>query len=326
MKILITGISGFVGSHFIEFLLENHPACEIHGTIRRRSDLKNIQHLLSRITLHECDMTDSHSLETIFRNDKFDRCFHLAGQSHVPTSWIRPIETMNVNANGTMNLLESVRHQNKNCRVLVCGSSEEYGLVEENEVPITEENPLRPLSPYAASKVAADYIGYVYFKSYGLHVIRTRAFNHEGFRRPEDFVLGKITKQAVEIGMGKREVFELGNMDAKRDITDVRDIVSAYWLTLEKGTPGDVYNICSGKTYSIRELLELVAKTAKVPSNVKQDPRFLRPADVPLLLGDSSKMAKVTGWKRRFEMNDTIQDMLSYWRAELKGQLAEIVS
>ena len=326
MKILITGISGFVGSHFVEYILQNHPGIEIHGTIRRRSDLKNIQHLLSKITLHESDMTDSHSLEAIFRAHKFDRCFHLAGQSHVPSSWIHPIETMNVNANGTLNLLEGIRHLNKNCRVLVCGSSEEYGLVEENEVPINEDNPLRPLSPYAVSKVAADYIGYVYFKSYGLHVIRTRAFNHEGFRRPEDFVLGKITKQAVEIEMGKREVFELGNMDAKRDITDVRDIVAAYWLTLEKGASGDVYNICSGKTYSIRELLEMVAKIAKVPSKVKLDSRYLRPADVPLLLGTSSKMEKVTGWKRKFEMNDTIQDMLEYWRTELKGQLADIVS
>ncbi|MBI4398046.1 MAG: GDP-mannose 4,6-dehydratase [Candidatus Omnitrophica bacterium] len=321
MKILITGISGFVGSHLTDFVLEHFPHIEIHGLIRRRSDIKNIQHRLSSIVLHECDLTDSHSVDAVFRSQSFEKCFHLAGQSHVPTSWIRPIETMNVNANGTMNLLESIRHHNKNCHVLICGSSEEYGLVYEHEVPITEDNPLRPLSPYAVSKVAADFIGHVYFKSYGLHVVRSRAFNHEGVRRPEDFVLAKITKQAVEIQLGRRTCFELGNTDATRDITDVRDIVHAYWLLLEKGEPGEAYNISSGKTYSIQELVEMTAKQAGIPSQIEQNPKFLRPADVPRLLGDCTKMKQLTGWKRRYEIPDTIHDMIENWRSVLTSSL-----
>jgi len=326
LKILITGINGFVGSHFIEFLLENYSVHEIHGTVRRDSSLKNIRHLLSKITLHECDLTDSHSVQALFHKNQFDRCFHLAGQSHVPTSWNRPVETWNANANGTLNLLEGIRHFNKNCRVLVCGSSKEYGQVERSEIPIREENPLRPMSPYAVSKVAADEIAYAYSKFYGLYVIRTRAFNQEGFRRSEDFVLGKITKQAVEIEQRKREFFELGNLDSKMDVTDVRDVVNAYWLILEKGISGDVYNVCSGKNYTVRELLDRTSKIMKISEKVKQDPRFLSSSDAPFPMGDFSKMAKVTGWKCRFEIGETIQDMIHYWRAELKGQPVEIVS
>ena len=316
-KVIITGITGFVGSHLAEYILKNHPNTMVSGVIRWRSDTSNINNIKDNLRLFECDLSDAHSVEKLFKKEKFDGCFHLAAQSHVPTSWSNPIETMNVNVNGTINLLESINTWNKGCRVQICGSSEEYGLVLENEVPTDEYAELRPLSPYGVSKVAEDFIGYVYYKSYRMHIVRTRAFNHTGPRRPEEFILGKITKQAVEIKHGKREHFLLGNIDTKRDITDVRDMVEAYWLALSKGIPGEVYNIATGRDYSIRDLVNMTATIAEVPNTVKQDFRFFRPSDVPLLQGDASKFKKLTMWIPKISINQTITDMLSHWEQKL---------
>ncbi|MBI5465064.1 GDP-mannose 4,6-dehydratase, partial [Candidatus Gottesmanbacteria bacterium] len=194
-------------------------------------------------------------------------------------------------------------------------SSEEYGLVYPNEIPVKEENPLRPQSPYAVSKVAMDYLGYQYFQSYKMKIIRTRGFNHSGPRRGEIFVTSNFAKQIAEIEKGKREpVVEVGNLEAKRDWTDVRDMVRAYLLAVQKGIPGEVYNICSEKTVRVGDMLDMLLKMSKIKVKVRQDSSRMRPSDVPILLGDCTKFRKATGWKPEIPFTKTMEDLLNYWR------------
>jgi GDP-4-dehydro-6-deoxy-D-mannose reductase len=201
-------------------------------------------------------------------------------------------------------------------RIQIAGSSEEYGMVYENEIPIKETNPLRPLSPYAVSKVAHDLLGYQYYKSYKLYIVRTRGFNHSGPRRGEVFVESNFPKQIAEIEKGLKEpVIHVGNLEAKRDFTDVRDMVRGYWLSLEKCDPGEVYNICSGRAFKIKEVLDILLSLSKVKVEVKQDPTRMRPSDVPILLGDHTKFSEKTGWQPTIPFEKTLEDILNYWRS-----------
>jgi len=312
MKALITGISGFVGSHLAEYLLEKQ--FEVFGTIRWRSRLDNIQGILDRIKLIETDIRDAHSVDRVISESKPDYIFHLAAQSFVPTSWHSPQETINTNVSGTINVLEAVRHHKIDPVIHIAGSSEEYGLVYENEIPITEKNPLRPMSPYGVSKVAEDMLGFQYNKTYGMKIVITRAFNHTGPRRGDVFVTSTFAKQIAEIEKGKASVIKVGNLEAKRDFTDVRDIVRAYLLAVEKGTPGEVYNICSGMPRKIKDVLDLLISFSDKKIAVVVDPSRLRPSDVPILKGDCSKFMAKTGWKPEIKFEKTMKDLLNYWR------------
>ncbi|MEO0100696.1 MAG: GDP-mannose 4,6-dehydratase [candidate division WOR-3 bacterium] len=314
MKFLITGITGFVGSHLAEYLLSLGKD-EVFGIYRWRSRMENISHLSDKISLLECDLKDPVAVREVIRKIKPDGIFHLAAQSYVPMSWIAPQETLTTNIISQLNIFEAVRAENLDCRIQIAGSSEEYGMVYPNEVPIKETNPLRPLSPYGVSKVAQDLLGYQYFMSYGIKVVRTRAFNHEGPRRGEVFVTSNFCKQIAEIEKGKREpVVYVGNLEAVRDFTDVRDTVRAYYLVLLKGKPGEVYNICSGKGYKIKEILDIILSLSKVKVEVKVDPQRLRPSDVMLLLGDATKIQTELGWKPEIPIEKTLNDLLDYWR------------
>ncbi|UCH12385.1 MAG: GDP-mannose 4,6-dehydratase, partial [Candidatus Omnitrophota bacterium] len=216
---------------------------------------------------------------------------------------------------GEVNLFEALRSLKLNPRIIVAGSSEEYGFVIKSELPIKETHPLRPLSPYAVSKVGQDLLGYQYYKSYWLNVIRTRAFNHTGPRRGESFSCSNFAKQIALIEKKKqRPVIYVGNLNAKRDFTDVRDMVKGYWLVMQKGKPGEVYNICSGKAHTIKKALDILLSFAKVPIKIKQAPSRMRPSDVPVLLGDCTKMKKLTGWKPTIPFKKTMEDLLNYWR------------
>lgn len=312
MKALITGISGFVGSHLAEYLLSRNV--EVTGTIRHRSRMDHIRHLKS-VQLMECELRDPFSVETLLAKVKPDLIFHLAAQSFVPTSWNSPVDTIHNNVAGQVNIFEAVRRLDLDCKIQIACSSEEYGHVEPHEVPIKETNPLRPLSPYAVSKVAQEYLGYQYHKSYGLHVIPTRTFNHTGPRRGENFVTSNFAKQIAEIEAGKKPpVIMVGNLLAKRDFTDVRDVVRAYWMALEKGVPGESYNIASGQCCTIREMLDLLLSFSSLEIEVKEDPERLRPSDVEILLGDYSKFHEATGWKPEIPFKKTMEDLLNYWR------------
>jgi GDP-4-dehydro-6-deoxy-D-mannose reductase len=318
MRILITGISGFVGSHLAEYFLAGGKH-EVFGTIKWRSNRENIIHIQDKIKLYECDIKDAFAMKTILSEIKPDRIFHLAAQSYVPFSWRIPQETLSTNIIGEVNLFESLRELKIDPLIHIAGSSEEYGLVFPEELPIKETNALRPLSPYGVSKVAQDLLAYQYFKSYGLKAVRTRAFNHTGPRRPEVFVTSNFAKQIVEIEKGKRKpVIYVGNLNAVRDFSDVRDVVRAYSLALDKGVPGEVYNIASGKGLKIQELLDKLVALSNVDLKIEQDTQRLRPADVELLIGSPEKFQKATGWKTEIPFEKTLKDMLNYWRERIK--------
>lgn len=314
-RALITGLTGFAGSHLAEWILQNQPDVEIYGTYRIRSRMDNIKGIINRIRLVECELKDPHSVNEMIKQVKPDIMFHLAAQSFVPTSWNSPAESLLVNQIGQVNLFEAVRKYDLDPVIQVACSSEEYGQVFPDEVPITEENPIRPLSPYAVSKVGQDYLGYQYYKSYGLKVIRTRTFNHTGPRRGESFVTSNFAKQIAEIEQGiKSPVLYVGNLKAKRDFTDVRDVVRAYWLAVEKGVSGEVYNIASGVTYTIEEMLTKLLTMSQTPIEIQHDPERMRPSDVEILLGNYDKFHQQTGWKPEIPFEQTLLDLLNYWR------------
>ncbi len=315
MRILITGITGFVGSHLAEYLLKKDPGDEIFGIYRWRSRMENLHLVHDKINMVECDLHDSGSVRQMMDKVRPDRIFHLAAQSYVLSSWHAPADTISNNILGQLNLLEAMRELKLDCRMQIAGSSEEYGLVKPDEVPIKETNPLRPMSPYAVSKVGQDMLAYQYYMSYGFHVIRTRAFNHSGPRRGDVFVESNFAKQIVDIEKGKQEpILRVGNLEARRDFTDARDIVRAYDLALEKGIPGDVYNIASNNDYSIQEILDILLSKTKMKIKVEVDPERLRPSDVPILRGDYSKFHKLTGWKPEIPFEQTLEDLMQYWK------------
>jgi GDP-4-dehydro-6-deoxy-D-mannose reductase len=316
-KALITGITGFVGSHLAELLLAK--GVEVHGIKRWRSRMDNIEHIRGKVHLHDADLRDLHSLIVTVEESRPDYIFHLASQSFVPMSWKAPADTLDTNITGTVHLFEAVRKSGLDPKIHVAGSSEEYGLVHPDEVPITEKNPLRPLSPYGVSKVATDLLAFQYFRSYGLKTVITRAFNHTGPRRGEVFVTSNFAKQIAEIELGLMEpVILVGNLEAQRDFTDVRDIVRAYWLALQKCQLGETYNICSEKTRKVQEVLDILLSLSKKKQIiVKQDPARMRPSDVEILLGNCSKFKKATGWKPEIPFERTMADLLDYWRESL---------
>jgi GDP-4-dehydro-6-deoxy-D-mannose reductase len=317
-RALITGITGFAGSHLAEYLLAEHPEVEVYGLYRWRSRMENLRDVTGRVRLVEGDLRDYSSIRQVLEVSRPDYVFHLAAQSFVPSSWTAPNETLTTNVSGQVNLFEAVRHLGLDPTIQIACSSEEYGMVYPEEVPIREENPLRPLSPYAVSKVAQDLMGYQYFQSFGLKVVRTRGFNHTGPRRGDVFVTSNFAKQVASIEAGLQEpVIRVGNLEAVRDFTDVRDMVRAYWLAVTRAKPGEVYNIATGVGITIQELLDRLLALSEVEVRVEQDPERMRPSDVVRLVGDASKFRADTGWEPRVPFEQTLADVLGYWRQQL---------
>jgi GDP-4-dehydro-6-deoxy-D-mannose reductase len=349
MRVLITGITGFAGSHLAELILAEHPDVAVYGTVRWRSRMENLEELRragrldlvegrysdrtglrdeakkGRVTLLYCDLTDPGAVEHLISSVQPQRVFHLAAQSFVQSSFDEPLSTMHINIDSQLNLLEAVRRHDDQVRIHVAGSSEEYGLVHPDEVPMKETNPLRPLSPYAVSKVTQDKLAWQYFKSYGMHTVVTRGFNHTGPRRGLIFVTSTLAKQIAEIEAGLHEpVIYHGDLTSKRDWTDVRDMVRAYWLALEKAEPGEAYNIGSGRTWSIREMLDILLSHSSVKITTREDPARLRPSDVPILWADTTKFHRATGWEPRIPFEQTLRDLLDYWRERTRRDSARI--
>lgn len=320
-KVLITGVTGQTGSHLADYILENHPDWEVHGTIRYRSDLTNIQHLEPKhLKLHDCELRDAHNVRKVVQEVKPDRVFHLAATSFVRSSWDQPADIINNNVNSQINLFESLVEFAPEAKVQVACSSEQFGEVFEDEVPITENNPLRPLSPYAVSKCAQENLAYQYFKSHDLHAVITRTFNHTGPRRGDAFVESSFSRQVAEIENSLRDpVIYHGNLESVRDYTDARDVASAYWLSLEYCNPGEPYNICSSMRISIGDLLDLFIGLSNYDGEIQKmvDPKRLRPSDVILLYGDSAKFQAITGWEPQFNLERTMGDLLNAWRKKI---------
>lgn len=318
MRMLITGISGFAGSHLAEFLL-NEKNLEIWGAFR--GNYENIEHIKDRLHLLSGDLRDPGFVQEALQKAKPDYIFHLAAQSYVPLSWQDPWGTMENNLRAQVNILQEVATRGLSARILVVGSNEEYGRVQPEELPIIETTPLRPDSPYGVSKVAQDLLGLQYYLSHRLAVIRVRPFNHTGPRQREDFVVPAFAKQIAQIEHGLKEaVVKVGNLNAQRDFSDVRDVVHAYHLAITKGQPGEVYNIASGVARSISEALQQLLGLTSQKIGVAEDPARLRPADVPISIGEASKLREQTGWKPTIPWPKTLEDTLNYWRERIAGE------
>ncbi len=318
MNILITGITGFIGSHLAEYCLSK-PDLKIYGTVLSHhlgDELSRIENIKDKIELLECNLTNRVAVARVLEKAKPDKIFHLAAQSFVPVSWKSPEDTLFNNIISELNIFEVDREMKLDPVIVIAGSSEEYGLVRENELPIKETNPLRPLSPYGVSKIAQEKLAFQYHHSYGLKTVLTRFFNTEGPRRGQDFVTSNFAKQIAEIEKKKKEpIVYVGNLDAKRDYSDVRDMVRAYWLASEKCNFGEPYNVCSEKAMTIKSVLDLLLSlSAEKNIKVEQDPARMRPSDVPILYGDSSKFREQTGWKPEIPFEKTMKDLLNFWR------------
>lgn len=322
-RILITGVTGFVGSHMADFIIQNQPDGEIYATRRwHLSKMDNVRHIQNRIQWLDCDLTDPVSTRIAFEKAAPDHVFHFAAESFVSPSWNNPHRYMAVNYNGTVNLMEAMRITGSRARFLIPGSGEEYGEIEQGELPIRETSVLRPVNPYAVTKIAQDLIGYVYFRSYGLNVIRTRAFNHEGPRRENVFGIPWYAYQIARVEAGLQEPeLRVGHIDDLRNFTHVADMVRAYWIAMEKLPPGELFLVGSEDERSIhtfRAALEQLIKMSKVPGiTYRIDPEFVRPTQVPRLIGDMSRFRDLTGWKAEIPYERILSDTLNYWRARI---------
>jgi len=317
-RVLITGISGFAGSHLAEQLLD--LGCEVHGTIRRHAVPmhENIEHLRGKVLLHEADITSSERILRIFEEIRPNAVFHLAAESFVPTSFREPARVSHNNIIGTIIIFEAARRFDDDLEsIQVACSSEQYGLVDPNEVPVSENlktNPFRPRSIYGITKVATEQIAWLYHNSYGVPSIITRGFNHEGPRRGIQFVTSVIHRQIVEIIEGKKDNIVIGNPNAIRDFTHVKDTVNAYILISEKKKYGEPYNVCSGKGINIGDYVELAKKTFNISAKVFVDPNRLRPSEVPLLIGRNDKIVNDTGWRPVRSVIDIIKEGVNYFK------------
>jgi len=328
-RILITGITGFVGSHLADFILglENSSRdFKLFGTRRwHLSRMDKVAHVEDRIEWRELNLCDPIGVRDMIAEVQPDVIFHFASESFVSPSWKHPSHYMTVNYNATVNLLDALKHIDSPCRFHIPGSGEEYGEVREDELPITEETVLRPVNPYAVSKIAQDLIGYTYFKSYGIHVIRTRAFNHEGPRREKVFGIPWYAYQIARVEAGLQEpVLKVGHIDDRRNFTDVKDMVRAYWMAAEKCEPGVLYTVGSDEAesvFSFREALEMLITSSTTPGiTYEQDPQYVRPTNVPRLICDTTKFRAATGWKPTIPFAQTLADTLAYWREQVAGR------
>lgn len=317
MKAFITGISGFVGSHLAEYLL-NETDCEVAGTAFGPTD--NIAHLEDQLQVYLAELSQLGVVSPILRTARPDIIFHLAAQPLTALSHKDPWHTLETNIRMQLNILEAVRQLDLPCRVLVVGSSEVYGLIHPDELPVSEENPLRPTNPYGVSKVAQDMLGLQYFLSHGIETVRVRPFNHIGPRQRLGFVAPDFAKQVAEAEAGRRSpVIRVGSLEVCRDFSDVRDVVRAYYLAVTRGEAGEVYNIGSGQARSIRSLLEGLLALSRIPLTYEEDATRVRPADVTCVQADCSRFQARTGWTPAISFERSLVDILNFWRAEVAG-------
>jgi len=312
-KVFITGITGFAGSFLAEHIASQKDY-EIFGSFLSDTNLENTSSVKEKVSLRQIDLRDSRKLQDLIKEIRPDFVYHLAALTSPADSFKNPVEFINNNIEAEVNLLEAIRKTGILPKVLIASSAEVYGEVAAGNLPIDEDTPLRPATPYAVSKIAQDFLGLQYFISYKIPVIRVRPFNHIGPRQAPNFVVSSFSKRIVDIERGKESVMRVGNLMAKRDFTDVRDIVRGYLLLLEMGDPGDVYNIGSGKSYKISEILDKLLSMANKDIKTEIDKQLLRPIDVPELVCDNKKIFQKTSWKPEIPIEKTLADTLDYWR------------
>ena len=326
MKYLITGINGFVGPHLANLLLgEGH---EVYGMVRssdgKEEDIRDIvpDKNCSEIRFVYAELTDFSSIERVFVNDKFDGVFHLAAQSHPPTSFIDPEGTFWVNAIGTINICKAIAKYQPECKLMFCSTSEVYGVVPEEKMPIDESFPINPVNPYGVSKAAANLYVRERATTLKLPFFVTRAFSHTGPRRGRRFSISSDAFQIIRIKKGYQEpIINVGTLSSKRVVIDVRDCAKAYYLLMQKFVPGEAYNIGGDIPYTMGELLDKMLKISGLEGKVEKriDPKLVRPIDIPVQICDSRKCRNLTGWSPKIPIEETLKDLLDYWDKKINA-------
>ena len=306
MKALITGVNGFVGNYLSKYLIEQ--GYTVYGTVIE----DNV--IMENVNIKKMNLLNQEEVMETIKSIKPDQIYHLAGQSAVGLSWKEPTLTMNVNINGTINLLDAVRENNINTKVLIIGSSDQYGVIKPEDCPINEEHKLNPTSPYAISKMTQEEVAKLYINAYKMNLILVRAFNHIGPMQSKNFVVSDFASKVAEIEKGAESVIRVGNLEAYRDFTDVRDIVRGYTMLMERGNLGQIYNIGSGNAYKIQDILDTLLSLSTVKIQVEIDKDKLRPSDIPMIKCDNSKIKTHVNWDTKYDIKDTLKDTLDYWR------------
>ena len=309
MKVLITGITGLAGYHLYNHLAKDKKY-EICGTYNRNK--KNADALIDA-EIFKCDINDIASVKSVLEQCEPEQIFHFGAYVTVHNSFNNPAPIFQTNVMGTVNVLESIRMADLDCKMLITGSAEEYGKIPQEMMPIKETYALNPVSPYGLSKKLQEEVGLLYNRTYGLDVVLTRTFHYSGPYQPLGFVFSDFAKQIVDIKNGTQDYIKVGNLDAKRDFTDIRDVVSAYSALMEKGRTGEVYNVCSGRSVAIKGILDMMVSYSESNIEIVVDETKLRPSDIPNFVGDNSKLKKDTGWQQIFYIEDTVRDVLDFW-------------
>jgi GDP-4-dehydro-6-deoxy-D-mannose reductase len=316
-KILITGISGFVGGHFFHYLCKHHKDLEIHGISRSKPSwdfVPAMPELTRNSHFHRADLMNIPKIKSLIEEIQPDYILHLAAQSSVAQSWKTPVDSFMNNTNIFLNIIDTVRLNDFNARVLSVGSSEQYGIVSEQDIPLHEKSPQNPANPYAVARVAQEQLARIYAEGYGLDICCTRSFNHCGPGQNERFVVSSIVRQFVQIFHGIQEpVIHIGNGAIVRDFIDVRDVVTVYDLLLTKGKRGEVYNICSGEGRSIQDIVVMLSNMLQIPVQIKQEKSQIRPIDNPRIVGSNDKIQHELGWHPTIPFEQTLRSMYDYW-------------
>lgn len=320
-RVLITGIAGSGGSYLAGYILENYPDVEVHGISRWHSTTQNnLINISARLTVHEADLVDFGSVLAVLEDVRPEGIFHLAAHANVRASFITPATVLTNNIIGTSNLFEAVRAARLDPMIQLCSTSEVYGQVDPSDVPIREDTPMRPVSPYAVSKVSQDLLGWTYFLSYKLRIIRTRMFAYLNPRRTDLFATS-FARQVARIEAGLQKELVHGNLDSVRTLIDVRDAMEAYWHALVDCEPGEAYNIGGTTTVTVGEVLKRLLAMTSTPIPTRLDPQLLRPTDVTLQIPNVEKFIKATGWKPKYSFEESLQYLLDYWRRQTRIEI-----
>ena len=319
-KVLITGIAGSGGSYLAEYICKNHSEVEIHGLAYSRSTRKNLEGILNKVIPHEADLMDFGSVFSVLEEVRPDVIFHLAAFANVRASFDTPNSFLSNNILGTSNLLEAVRLARLDPIIQLCSTSEVYGQVEPNDVPIKEDAPMKPASPYAVSKATQDLLGWTYFISYKIKIIRTRMFTYLNPRRTDLFA-SSFARQVAWIEQGLQKELTHGNLDSVRTVIDMRDAMRAYWLTILHCRPGEAYNIGGTTSMKVGNFLERLIALSKTSIPTRCDPALLRPADVTLQIPCVDKFASETGWKPEYSFDDSLTHLLDFWREKASEEV-----
>ena len=321
MNVLITGAGGFVGGHLLTHLSQTADLT-LHGMLATEAERRPaLEAQCSHLWI--VDIRDPAAVHAALSEIQPERIYHLAGQAYGPQSFEDPRDTLETNVRGTLNLLEGVRRLNLPARVLVVGSAEVYGVVRADQLPVTEDTPFAPSSPYSVSKVGQDMLALQYNLAHHVFTVRVRPFNHIGPGQNNRFAISNWAMQIAEAEQGKREpVVYVGLLDATRDFTDVRDVVRAYSLAINKGQSGSVYNVCTGQTHSMKVVLDKLVALSKVPIEIRFDKDRVRPTEIPVMVGDYRRLREQTGWEPLISLDQSLRDALDGWRQQVGAQLA----